>query len=243
MLGLVPTYARTAMRPEGKQPMSNRTTKKDLNGGRIAGATEFTEARQIKYLRELAKSGRKTHSALCAGVSYDQVRNLRKADSAFAKLCEEAEGIFADSLIEEATRRARDGWDEPVYQKGHRVHEDCGNCRGAGREMEIHTDASGEQSLSATGPICDQCKGTGKGEPAVVRRYDPQLMGTMLKGYDSRFREKQETNVTVTGGALLVPMDPESAEAWHKQYSQQPAIDVTDESRALNPALPPVEKK
>lgn len=107
--------------------------------------------------------------------------------------------------------------------------------------MEIHTDAAGVQTLQPIGPICDSCKGTGKGEPAVVRRYCPQMMGTLLKGYDKRFTDKQDVNINVGGGVLAVPMDPVSADDWHKQYDQ-PAIDVTEESRALTAALPEPKK-
>jgi hypothetical protein len=242
MDGLVPIHAQPGHGPEGRQPMSKPLQKKDFNGGKRTPCVHLDDKRKAVFLHHLATTGLKTKSAIMSGVSYQQVYERRKVDQEFAKLCEEAEGIFADSLIAEATRRSREGWDEAVYQKGYRVHEDCGACHGAGRAMEVYTDVSGEKSLRSTGPICEGCKGTGKGEPAVVRRYDSQLMSMLMKGYDHRFRERQETTVNVTGGILAVPMDPLSAADWHKQYSQQTAIDVTEESRELVPKLPEPKK-
>jgi hypothetical protein len=46
------------------------------------------------------------------------VYQWRKDDAAFAKRWEDALAIGADSLEEEAVRRAREGVDEPVFYKG-----------------------------------------------------------------------------------------------------------------------------
>lgn len=226
---------------------SRKWTPRSLRGagpksGNTGPRVKLTDERKAIYLQELAKTGLKNRSAGMAGVSLDQVRERRKIDKEFALACQTAESLFADSLVAEAHRRSVEGVDDPVYQKGYRVHEDCSSCRGAGRALVVHTDTDGTEQVAATGPICEDCKGTGKGKPAVITRRSDRLLEQMLKAYDPAFRDKQETNVTITGGVLAVPMTPASAEDWHKQYSQ-PAIDVTDESHALNDRIPPPTKK
>jgi len=76
---------------------------------------------QIKYLTFLAKYGLVSKAAAYAGVSSETARLHRQANDDFAAAHDEALEIFRDSLENEALRRAIDGWDEPVYQKGELV--------------------------------------------------------------------------------------------------------------------------
>jgi hypothetical protein len=78
---------------------------------------EFNEERQEKFLIELARTGLKAHSANHAGVSYGAALELEKKDKVFARLVEEARQFYSDSLESEATRRAVDGWLEPVFSQ------------------------------------------------------------------------------------------------------------------------------
>ncbi|MBP6010789.1 MAG: helix-turn-helix domain-containing protein [Alphaproteobacteria bacterium] len=57
-----------------------------------------------------------------AGYARSTVYRWRREDDDFAKLWLEALGVAADLLEEEADRRGRDGYDEPVFHRG----EQCG---------------------------------------------------------------------------------------------------------------------
>jgi hypothetical protein len=57
-------------------------------------------------------------------VSHNTVYLWRELDEAFAMAENQARSTFADTLEEEVVRRARDGYDRPVYQGGELVgHE------------------------------------------------------------------------------------------------------------------------
>lgn len=81
----------------------------------------FTHERQLVYLENLARTGLKQRSAAAAGVSMKSVEYARMKNPAFTELEDEAYTLFTESLHDEAVSRARDGWDEPVYQQGNLV--------------------------------------------------------------------------------------------------------------------------
>lgn len=82
---------------------------------------EFTDERKVKFLTFLAKFGLRMRAAQYAGVSYATACNHKNADKDFAAAWNEAAELFTEGLENEALKRAIDGWDEPVYQKGELV--------------------------------------------------------------------------------------------------------------------------
>jgi len=87
---------------------------------RLAGAYEgvmsrshkFTPRAQQIYLDELIRTGAVVKSCAAAGVSYKCVRDFRLKSPEFREQVELALELHRDRLLEEATRRAVDGWDE-----------------------------------------------------------------------------------------------------------------------------------
>jgi hypothetical protein len=59
-----------------------------------------------------------THAAKRAGVNRQQFYEWRGMRDDFAAAWEQALQAGTDALEDEARRRAVDGWDEPVYQRG-----------------------------------------------------------------------------------------------------------------------------
>ena len=61
-----------------------------------------------------------TVSAACEVAQIDRTTHYDwlKTDPQYAEAFDQARSIAADSLEQEAIRRARDGWQEPVYQGG-----------------------------------------------------------------------------------------------------------------------------
>ncbi|MHC4545759.1 MAG: hypothetical protein ACYSYL_14765 [Planctomycetota bacterium] len=70
------------------------------------------------YIQNLAMYGLKTKAADGTGFSHDTFERLRRTDEDFDLKCEQAMAVFRDSLEEVAIDRAKEGWDEPVYQQG-----------------------------------------------------------------------------------------------------------------------------
>lgn len=75
-------------------------------------------AKRAAFLEALAATCNITKAAELAGVSRALVYAWRAADPKFAQAWEEALQLGIDALEDEATRRAVEGWDEPVFQKG-----------------------------------------------------------------------------------------------------------------------------
>lgn len=85
------------------------------------GYVPFDETSRVKYLMFIARFGLVMRAATYAGVSFEAVRLYRIANPEFQKAHEEALAIFREGLESEALKRAIDGWDESVYQKGELV--------------------------------------------------------------------------------------------------------------------------
>src|SRR5262245_35631544 len=79
----------------------------------------FTPEKQACFLEALAELGHVGQAAERAGITTRTAYYHRKADAAFAEAWEAALGEAMDTVLEpEAVRRAVQGIDEPVYQKG-----------------------------------------------------------------------------------------------------------------------------
>jgi hypothetical protein len=73
------------------------------------------------YFEAVAQTGNLTEAAKIVKIDSSTFRRLRQRDKEFAKRLEEARTAGVESLEDEARRRAHDGWEEPVYQKGEHV--------------------------------------------------------------------------------------------------------------------------
>jgi hypothetical protein len=70
------------------------------------------------FLVHLASTGNVTASASVAKISRETLYQRRKVDEDFRNLWDAATDLGIDALEDEATRRASEGTDEPVYQGG-----------------------------------------------------------------------------------------------------------------------------
>jgi hypothetical protein len=90
--------------------------------GKRSRAREEREAdQQRRYLAAIEKIGTLRSGCRAAKCSPNTVYLWRELDEAFAMAENQARSTFADNLEEEAVRRARDGYDRPVYQGGELV--------------------------------------------------------------------------------------------------------------------------
>lgn len=81
----------------------------------------ITPAELDKYVEAVAAGLTYTDAAKHVGRSAYGMRKVRERDPEFNARVSEAWQEGADSLIAEAARRGRDGWKEPIYQKGELV--------------------------------------------------------------------------------------------------------------------------
>lgn len=157
------------------------------------------EARQRAFLAALAEKG--TLKAACAAAQIDRsLPHLWRKDPDFAPRYLAAMEEFADSLEEEALRRGRDGYDEPLTYQGafsylyRDVRDDEGN---------LVLDVNGQ-------PIQEMVRDS-NGEPvkASVRKYSDALLARQLEARVKGYARKTE----VSGpdgeplGALGSPLD------------------------------------
>jgi hypothetical protein len=73
------------------------------------------------FLEALSVGGSVTHAAKRAGVARQRFYEQREADGAFASTWDEALAQGTEALEDEARRRAAEGWEEPIYQRGELV--------------------------------------------------------------------------------------------------------------------------
>lgn len=79
----------------------------------------ISERKKQAFLKSLAKTGRVKIAARAAGYTDTRhLRRLRQEDEDFANQWDEALASAADTLEDEAVRRATEGVEEPVFYKG-----------------------------------------------------------------------------------------------------------------------------
>ena len=78
-------------------------------------------AKKAAFLVAFAEMGTVTHAGRAASVPRSTVYDWLARDADFRAAFAEAEQEAIDSLEKEAIRRARDGVEEPVYDKGKRI--------------------------------------------------------------------------------------------------------------------------
>lgn len=78
----------------------------------------MTEDQIATYLTELRATGLEAKSARAAGVTLRSVKRQYEQDPGFHELALDSLEEFADSLEQEAVRRAVEGVEEPVFHQG-----------------------------------------------------------------------------------------------------------------------------
>lgn len=77
-----------------------------------------TPEKEIAFLAALAATCSVTRACEAAGIGRQTAYDWRASDPAFAARWEEAKAIGAEALEDEAVRRGREGWEEPVFHLG-----------------------------------------------------------------------------------------------------------------------------
>jgi hypothetical protein len=73
---------------------------------------------EAKFLKALEDGANVTTAAETAGITRQNAYLYRREDTEFARKWDEALFMGVGTLEDEAVRRARDGVEEPIYQKG-----------------------------------------------------------------------------------------------------------------------------
>lgn len=84
----------------------------------MAASTTRAAERDAKFFAALENGHPVRAACAMAGYARSCVYDWRKLDAAFAERWKHALDIAGDLLEEEADRRGRDGYDEPVYYQG-----------------------------------------------------------------------------------------------------------------------------
>ena len=100
--------------PDRDAPISARRQKVD-------GHIVLRRKKQAKFLEHFREKGNMTFAAKEAKCGVSTVHEWRRNDEVFARAWTQALEESTDRLEMEARRRAEDGWDEPVYQRGAQV--------------------------------------------------------------------------------------------------------------------------
>jgi hypothetical protein len=82
---------------------------------------KFLPELKLKFVEVLADQGTFRAAAEAVGIDPNTARNARDLDPEFDQACEAALTDFADRLEGEASRRAVDGWERPLYYQGAQV--------------------------------------------------------------------------------------------------------------------------
>jgi len=73
---------------------------------------------EARFLQALEETAHVTDSATQAGITRQAAYNYRHEDAEFAAKWDQALQVGICTLEDEAVRRARDGVEEPIYQRG-----------------------------------------------------------------------------------------------------------------------------
>ena len=179
----------------------------DLSDPRV----KFNQKVRNRYLRVLTTTGRKYEAARAAGVCPQTVKDHQKVDPEFDSACERAMELYRDHLEGEVYRRAVEGVEEPVYQKGTRV-------------LDILVDKNGQ-------PVLDE-EGEAQFVPAYVRKFSDRMLELHVKRHIPEYRDKATLDVNASGGVLAVPGQQSDVD-WEERYGQEKVIEgeVIDEDR------------
>lgn len=103
-------------------PAKKAAKKAKADAAKEAGISlEFgghTEDTWLTFCQEFMRTGRQDKACKLSGIPRETVYKRTRQDVEFAKFVAEVKEILMESLEDEAVRRGRDGWLEPVYFKG-----------------------------------------------------------------------------------------------------------------------------
>lgn len=77
--------------------------------------------KQRAFLAAYQQCGHVSNSALAVGITRQNHYDWLKEIDGYAEAFEAAKQIAGDMLIDEARRRAHDGWEEPIFHQGEMV--------------------------------------------------------------------------------------------------------------------------
>lgn len=183
-------------------------------------AVKFTPQAKLRYLEELALSGRKLHSATVAGISRQCVNEHIQDDPEFAEAVLQALDAYAEFIRSEVRRRAT-GWLEPVFHQGSQGFTTAVDERGEPIMETVEVDeyvVDAEKISRKTGRKVTVTRH--KMIPTYVRKFSERMLELEVKRVDPAYREKGTIDMNVTGGILVVP-GMSTPEAFEKEYSEQ----------------------
>lgn len=87
----------------------------------MANRTKLTSEKEAEFLTFIAETANVTRASEKIGMSRQRMYELRDEDPDFRKRWDAAVEIGTDALEDEATRRALEGWEDPVFYQGKNV--------------------------------------------------------------------------------------------------------------------------
>lgn len=78
----------------------------------------MTGDQKAEFVRLMHRSGVAEYVLAHLGLTRTDLKAAQEADLSFAQACDDSLQIRRATIEEEVTRRAIDGWDEPVYHRG-----------------------------------------------------------------------------------------------------------------------------
>lgn len=172
---------------------------------------KFTPKRRETYLKELACTGLKYHSAEYAGVCNQTVLDHKEADELFAAQVDAALEIYAERVRAEVRRRGITGELEPVFHQG-------------SQGFTAMLDEHGDPVMEEYDFILRDEDGvpTGKTEKRERMKMVPtfklvksdRLLELEVKRVDPSYRDKSTVDMNVSGGLLIVPGQATTEKDW-----------------------------
>jgi hypothetical protein len=84
----------------------------------MSNHTKLTPEKRSLFLETLSDTANVTRAAQAIGMARTYMYEVRGADPEFEKAWDAAVQLGTSALEDEATRRASEGWDEPVFYQG-----------------------------------------------------------------------------------------------------------------------------
>jgi hypothetical protein len=172
---------------------------------------KFTPKRREAYLRELATTGLKYHSAALSGVCNQTVLDHKEFDEIFAVQVEEALEVYSELVRMEVRRRAITGRLEPVFHQG---------SQGFTAFLDKHGNPVYEKvkvpERNEDGELTGKMKEIEriKMVPTFKSVVSDRLLELEVKRGDPSYRDKGQLDVNVTGGLLIVPGTAPTEKEW-----------------------------
>jgi hypothetical protein len=157
-----------------------------------------TEKKRKLFLEVIARTGNITVAAREAGIRRTLHYQIWLKDPEYAAAFEEASETASDLLIEEARRRAQEGWDEPVIYQGEQAYV---------KEWNAETR---QFEMTQT--------------PLAVRKYDSLLLMFLIKARRPEYRESWKGELEHKGA---IRTSPDFSRLTDEQFEQLRAISHT----------------